>query len=242
MTLEEAIEKANGGDVGAMESLGSYYMEERELGNAFRWFLKAADEGSVFGMVMSANMYNTTAENDRLSGEWEKAYDKFSRAQFYAAKAMPSLEDTTQIFETLNKAFYGRAFIQKNIFKDYSSALETIKMGDSSILKNRVLEGLCIELDSKENIFEAYKLLSILKDRKVEELKINEYNEMDQNTFVEGFTILALLLRMFFNQIGSAAEVLTKGYNCITYENGRKRIADELSHYKKGLFGGYKYI
>lgn len=243
MTLEEAIEKANGGDVGAMESLGSYYMDEHNLGEAFNWFVKAADEGSFSGMVMSANMFNTLAEYDKLHGEWEKAYAKLSQSQFYASKALLSAEDITPILKILGDAMYGRAFIQNYIFKDKHTALETIKMGgDSSVLKHRILQAVCIDLDCEENISEAYKLLSVLKDTKAEELKISEYDSMDQNVFVDGFEILAILLRIYFNQIDLAAEVLIKGYNCITAENGRKTIANELSHYKKGLFGGYKYV
>ena len=56
MTLEEAIELANQGDINAMGSLGNYYYEEHEYQCAYEWFAKAADAGSVRAMIPASNL------------------------------------------------------------------------------------------------------------------------------------------------------------------------------------------
>ena len=54
MTVDEAIQKANDGDVSVMLDLGNHYSREHEYIKAIEWYKKASDAGNLFGALRTA--------------------------------------------------------------------------------------------------------------------------------------------------------------------------------------------
>ena len=54
MTVEEAIQKANAGDVETMVILGDYYGQNEDYENALVWYRKAAELGNLDSMYKAS--------------------------------------------------------------------------------------------------------------------------------------------------------------------------------------------
>lgn len=77
MTVNEAIQQANAGDVVTMLDLGNHYSRKGDYFEAIKWYQKASDDGNLFGTLRTAYCNEYIIRIFMGRGEWDIALGIF---------------------------------------------------------------------------------------------------------------------------------------------------------------------
>ena len=247
MTYEEAVNRANSGDVDCMIMLGDFYLNNKNLDNyeqmkqALPWYENAAKLGSARGAEGAMIIYDFFGMANRSLNLWSDAISEYQNA-YNCGTLMQKLSNsdntsTSSISEKKNKYGFLIAYCQYRN-DDYSDALDTLtqipELQDD--LKSNMLTGLCsfnLENPDSKNI------LSIYESQELTQVFETLQNEEQELFLSLGYVYLTLFIRD--EDAARAYNILSKGLSEVCFPKAKDFLSSELSHYKKKMFGGYQY-
>lgn len=258
MTIEEAIQLAENGDIGAMMALGQYYVQQNTgdgISKAAEWYEAAAKQNVVQAMHMTVLCKNMLAyaglqiaEHDEFGAkfamdDWKEVYD-------WAAKELKCINSEVEGAEKVDVDDALKNFTDASYFYALTCywadqfSLVTALLSDFEDTRSKILYGAAlIQLaESNTQMTNAVRLLTpIIKD--------TAYAAADKAIWEEDvYALTALQLSMLYKNNGSqsdlelAVSLLTFVLRAVKNENNSTIIRQELNRYQKKLFGGYKYV
>lgn len=259
MTLEEAVSRANNGDLDAIMALGRYYFGEdadennRDINKAIEWYEKGAEFGYPNCMILAAILLSMNGHVIRkISGgdqTPDDAIPQLNRALYWARKAKERGESGAdeQIITTIGELgiayFYcarGGEYVKPTRDNSIAWYAESIRL-----LKS-------IYMSTKDP--EVYVILAFA---------LNYYGEIvgysDENNRLEFYLYNKVVSEYFGNVMHSDICAMQLGlmytygrgcsvdYNKAVYyfnmaQNAGFDCSEMLSHFKKKMFGGYTLI
>ena len=257
MTIEEAIQLAENGDIGAMMALGQHYFQQNTgegISKAAEWYEAAAKQNVVLAIHLTvickkilAYAGLQIAEHDEFGAQfamndWKEVYD-------WAAKELECINAEVEGTEKLNiddalnnftetSYFYALTCYWADRFCDVTALLSDFDDTRSKILFGAALIQLA---ETNTQMANAMSILTpIIKD--------TSYAAADKGAWEEDvYTLTALQLSMLYKNNGSqsdmesAVSLLNFVLRAVKNENNIAMLRSELNHYQKKLFGGYKY-
>ena len=251
----EVFDKANAGDIEAMLELVRYYAGDgHDHGKAMEWSDKAADSGSVNGMFYSILCHNITALGAEAINGWDYAIenwrvciDRISFLLHAQSEGIISLSaENLDMLENQNEdAVYGIAlakYMRNNGSKEDCEEILGMDI-DNVSGRMRAIIALCL-LEHRDTRNGYYELQLLADDKSYNSAK---KGDAEQVVYCTAMTTLADIYRQgiddyAFSDNTAAVETLNKALNGIENEGMRETLLEELGHYHKRLFGGYKYI
>lgn len=253
MTIEEAIQKAENDDVGAMIALGDFYFqEEKDNEQAVKWYEMAAKHKVVYAIHMTVLLKLISAQAAMLIAkqveygvqfameDWKSVYEWLAEELECINNNVPGSESLKieDSIEKFKEASYNYALCCY-FLGDYATASALISDFDNT--PSIILYGSClIQLgENGKDMANAIKTLTpVICDR--------EYVAASKSALEEdAYRIAGIMLSRLHRIAGNmepAVELLTFMSNAVRRDNNKQAISDELSHYQKKLFGGYKYV
>lgn len=253
MTLEEAKALAEQGDVDAMMALASYYSEEGDAEEAFRYYELAAECGNFMAILkvtevanMSANLQMTMLEKAGICApefeeDLKKAYDWTTKLVDSAKTLDDPSKVATNVHDIMMEAL-SRLAAMYNVRKNYKDLASLTKGIDDPYAQ--VVYGFALfQLSENEREFkEGFNLLKNLENSACWKDDFQK-NLPERGLLVIMAVSLSCLYRTVDNDIDSAYRVLEKALGYLTDDSAKEDIENEMStHYRKKLFGGYAYI
>ncbi len=252
MTEEEAVQLASKGNVDAMMALGMQYKDIPE--KAARWFEMAAHKGNITAIdwmcaylriLASLEELASSPSNDEVIDKREKILnllklkiDVFnSKVKGYESinlnKLMSDLSEAECDLET--------SYFYKGMLDEVNMMIQN--KGVDNIIKREFIMYACINAYISEDR-NKNKLRFELLNKVENDL---EYASAEKGVFEEAIyaitiTKIAFFYREVYGNIDKAYQLLMTMLNYMQSDTGRKTIANELSHYHKKMFGGYKYV
>lgn len=179
MTLEEAIQLANGGDVGAMSSLGEYYLDRYEstkdvtaMRDAWTWYTKAARFGHLLSAAQATELCRFIATPYEKMGAYGRAFECWSQGYDCAMLVWKSSDTPDSVRKRLIEQLPGFMYMMgydlfcEQKYKEAMIYLETL-VEEYEDTKSKVLLGLC-HLNLEDDIREGYRLLKTFENEGVE--------------------------------------------------------------------------
>lgn len=258
MTIEEAIQLAENGDIGAMISLGDYYVRQNtgeSISQAADWYVAAAKNNDVYAIHMTvlckkmlAYAGLQIADHHEFGAKF--AMDDWKEVYHWAAKELECINAEAEGAQKINvddalnnfteaSYFYALTCYWADRFSDVTELLSDFDDTRSRILFGAALIQLA---ESNAQMANAIRLLTpVIKDA--------SYATADKVAWEEDvYALAALQLSMLYKNNGSqsdlesAVSLLTFVLHAVKNENNTTIIRKELNHYQKKLFGGYKYV
>ena len=271
MTLEEAKALALQGDVGAMCSLGNFFVQQNDadgIEEAVKWFNMAAEQGVPYAITMAVRVKLIEARYCWLMPEdamlYHFAKDEWQIAFDYAQREGKMFFD--QFPETVQDAeIEGRTW--KESFADFSEAAYNLGvcycyLGDyqnaykygsrSSEPWANMLKALCkFKLaETPEEMNDAYEWLKeeVWSESFPSSFASRERTKRDEAVFIEAALYYSAFLRTGAYPGGKPDLEQAYGWlkhveSCLQTQEQKMRglLQKELSRYKKKMFGGMKY-
>jgi tetratricopeptide (TPR) repeat protein len=255
VTLQEAIDAANGGDVMAMLNITSYYLKDvnaETMEQALPWCEKAAYKGSWQGAKYAVIIHNTYGVASMATGDWQSTIDDLYQSITFSKMIIDfnsaDAETINWATSTIKDAFYKIALCYTKL-KNYGNAISALSALDcSGVSKARLLKGVCTfcMAESNADFYNAYQLLSVFLEVSPELLLSNTSGVTEEIALVMGYLFLAIILRTgeggIHIDVNKAYMVTSNVYPSVQTVEARRMLSDELAHYQKKVFGGYQYI
>jgi len=175
VTLEEAIRLANDGDIGAMVSLGEYYLDKFEstkdvtaMREAWLWYTKAAGSGHLRSAAQATELCQFIAMPYEKMGAYNRAYECWSQGYDCAMLVWKSSGTPDSVRERLAKRIPRFIYMMGyDLFceEKYKEAMAYFEMliEEYEDPKAKVLMGLCY-LEIGNHVKEAFPLLRTLEN------------------------------------------------------------------------------
>lgn len=252
MTLEEAKNLAEQGDVGAMGSLGNYFWEQENIEEAAKWFDLAAQHNIVYAAHMAVKAHNIIAISalaivNKVEYGWAFARDDTKAAFDASVTEMTLLRDQAPGYDNVNPDEAYSDFVNNA----YRYALCSYEMGDKEeairILDGnekpeaRVLYGQALIESSigDENVGAAFDGLRCLESA--------DLGEAEEELYARAVFTLSMMYREGIPErsvpanLEKSVMLLAKASERLKDPKFKGIIDTELSRYKKKMFGGYRY-
>mgnify|MGYP004568636859 FL=1 len=240
MTVEEAIQKANAGDIETMIILGDYYGQNKDYDNALIWYRKAAELGDLTSMYKAFLIDGMTLFiTDSASPDND---DYFQEINHYASilKNHPQFEIESNYSEC--KYAYAESLYYRNKYNDLFSLVQNESYPNFRIMYALVLfafgRNSSSDAESEQYFLSACKTVhSVLQSDYVP-----EDHQREQVRFVQALVTYASVLRLGLNKspnVPGSYQILAAQMDKLTNEDAKSFLSDQLSHYrvKKGIFG-----
>lgn len=236
MTLEEAIQAANGGDVTAMYTLGDSYFDQRKWADAWKWLSMAADHGHIGAAFESLLIGDKIAHYYEALPDYEMAYQCWAKCFRYVGR-VAKVPNKTEDLENLiigkyPEIVYGICYTLY-CKKDYQKARELLEgmIGPNSEKRLSVLLGLCY--GNLDNLEKAYPYLALIEE-----------NEIDLGQ--DALKFLAYTYLSIIYRTSNSHHNMEASYRCTlmaTQLPGAlgEAAKDDLKHYYKNESGNYIY-
>ena len=242
MTLEEAIELANQGDLEVMQTLGSYYYDQNEYGDARDWYCRAAAGGRVQAMVPAALLTSMMSRAARKVSGGDAIHD----------------QDVYSLNKALRWIDYARdhgigSDAEGNVIRERAlCAYEASKKEGSSITREQAIDYLkrAYSTPDKTPEIDIYLAFALYEAEQLSEndaslcfnllKQCTSYTEEDERNVNLG--ILDAYLGCCYLE-GKGCDVDDNAaYECFV-RAGQKGFdcSDMLSGFRKKMFGGYVF-
>lgn len=258
MTFEEAVALAENGDIGAMISLGDYYIqhegEDERFEKAAKWYEMAAKRDVVYAIHMTILCKKIETEAglmiakkveygvDFALRELESLYEWTAKELECINKQLPGTEDLKieESIKNFEDASYHLALCCYWVGR-YEEAKELIC--DFKDVRSKILYGAILIQMAENNagMTEALKHLEVIMDRQYVDAPKFELEE-------DAYAVAAVQVSRLYKIKGSQADMeaavalLDFTAQAVRRDENKQRIRDERNRYQKKLFGGYKYI
>lgn len=242
MTVEEAIQKANEGDIETMLILGDYYGQNKDYDNALIWYRKASKLGNldaiyktflVDGMFLHASVLVSPDEDDDTY---------FQEIDSYATILRDYPQFELEPNYSSSKYTYAESLYRRGKYADLLSLVRDESQPRFRIMYANALFAIGGNL-SNESETERYYLSAYETIRSVLQANyIPEDHHYEQVRFVEALGVYATMLRVGIGakaDVETSYKVLITQQEKLTNDDAKSFIFDILSHYrvKKGFFG-----
>lgn len=184
--------------------------------------------------------------------EWEEAEQRYKEIVEQVNKVFEIEEDLSdeeraELFSAFDDAIYNIAFA-RYVDEDYSGAIDLLTSAKPDLLKAKILLGTLLNrLASKghgvDYFVKSAPLLGILEQQE-EQVWQEDIDSMDDMMLGGAYLFLSMLYRYGFGvkkDLHHAFEILQRGLQRVEDEGRRELLTQEMSHYKKGFFGGWEY-
>ena len=258
MTFEEAVALAENGDIGAMISLGDYYIHHEDEAERFEkaaeWYEMAAKRDVVYAIHMTILCKKITTEAglmiakkveygvDFALREFESLYEWTAKELECINKQLPGTEDLKieDSIKNFEEASYHLALCCYWVGR-YDEAKELIRGFED--VRSRILYGATLVQLAEDNaaMAEALKYLEALTDRQYVDAPKFELEE-------DAYAVAAVQVSRLYKIKGSPADMeaavslLNFMSQAVCRDENKQKICDERNRYQKKLFGGYKYV
>lgn len=246
MTLDEAIQAANAGDVEAMYSLGDYYFDNKKYLDAWKWLTLAASQNHMPSAALALLLGDKMAHYYEALPDYEEAYDCWSKCQDCFTVIWENQDAPENIKEEAKKRLpdilYGLGYTSY-CAKNYQGAKEffELSINIASDKRSAVMLGLCYAKDNTAASYEkAYPLL-----------KLFEQNQIDLGNNGVHFLVWMELAYIYRSagkglNISVVSNNMAASYHCVLQAaqipgDCGEFAQEELKKYHKGFFGGYTY-
>lgn len=249
---EDLYERAGNGDVSAMLTIAKDIYDRHQekdlefaLEESLPWYVQAADCGSEDGAALAIIGYTGLIALAKERGEWKQAIARANRASDFCMKVLEDPRFKGMLDAELDPCINLCLFVEAICYyldEEYEEALEDIARIDRNSEYHAlatVLKGLCLnELDRDD---EGHQILLMLDDHP-ESILPKAHDTVDEEILSRGFLHQALYIRLILGDTNRAQALLSRGAQIIKDPDVLASITEELSFYKKKLFGGYKFI
>ena len=255
MSLEELLSSANVGNVEAMLELSKYYKDMNSydgMEQSLVWSEKAAELGDPSGVVWTAYGYPVLAMiNETQSvGDYKTAAFQWERAKRWASQSLAQVDLDAEMESEINKiiddAEYGMGAAHY-FQKEYTTTLHDIS-GKSDV-RSSILRGCALfaVASGEQQLIEAHNSLKVLDNSPAYFTSINNAPDYEQRLFVRANRFFASFYRIGIKgsvgiNLDHAVQILTTAHGAVDDADLKGQIREDLDHYKKKLFGGYKYV
>ena len=267
MTVEEAIQQAEAGDVVTMLDLGNYYSKKHDYVKAIKWYQKASDTGNLFGTLRTAYCNEYIMRLLMLQKNWDLSIGIFKdlvnqinilhqNPDFLEKEYLESLRtepDNESTYGAEASKLYLAAYLHNiecnHMLSRYDYVIdktEGIKDIDADLLVVRALALRdsvpdCAPID--DHIEASYKCFDILDKIIPTGYAVRDFY-LDQICCAEAVFFYVSSLATGWNRndkknIDKAYKILTMWYERLTDKDAKAILSEQLSHFhtKKGLFG-----
>ncbi|MCQ2438761.1 MAG: hypothetical protein MJ074_03250 [Oscillospiraceae bacterium] len=258
MTLDECLRLAEQGNTDAMVALAKYYSQETEqqdLDAAEKYYEMAADAGNFDALLHEVQISELTCNTFTVPMLTSSVFDaqtaEESIGEFYKwASKLHDVVSTIEFSES-GKTAVDELYFEAVIYQASIDLLKTDHESAAAVTANinypyiRVLHGLALYKLANLNseIEKAIAYLTSVEDESVWNTFFEKANpklfEMWRN--VAG-CYLAVIYRMIQQDLPSSYRVWTFLKEHTKDEGTRNDAQNELSHFRKTLFGSYRYV
>jgi Sel1 repeat. len=251
VTIEEAVQAAEAGDITAMNALGDIASQGMLLQEAFEWYERSATLGDPYGTLMaliSRNLYALVSEG---IGDYEGALESWHASLNWIKVIIDDNGNSQEHREiAISKYSHTLSGIGSCLYvlgrnAEATSPLElAIEEGEISA---KVVLGLNYYKMMNEQNFEMLirQAIPLLENVFDPGIALSNSSNLDQRILYMSHRLLEEAYR---KGLGGVKPDPTKAYECLLHletqglEDYREEVQSALSKYKKGIFGGYKYI
>lgn len=262
MTLEEAIQKANEGDVETMVRLADHYAENSQFDEAQIWFQKAADCGNPYATFQSisfllcdiaTDMCHAVCRQDSTA-LWERALDTCEHTLHYCGQLVDTSKpeniaffkrtfgDGTTVLDSFQEKYNELSFRKAQCLLEIGCLDRVIRYTDDETApKFTMLRALALYNQAVTSTSDALEALPLLE--KASELWQSVFNsnyapsddQTEQLEFARSVFLYAGRIRTDANSrenIEASYQLLATQIQKVTEPNGRKFLEKALSHYQ----------
>lgn len=258
MTLDEALSLAEQGNADSMLALAKYYSQDsdhQDMDSAMKYYEMAADAGNIDALLFMVQTTELTCNSFTVPMLTSHVLDIQSASEsindFY--KWAYLLHDAISIQDISEK---GKKAMEEIYYESviYQASFDLLTKNNAhaaTITANinypyiRILHGLALYqlADLNPELEKAISYLASVEDESV-------WNTFFEKTNPEFFEMwrgvaacyLAVLYRVIKQDLSSSYRVWSFLYNHSKDESTRKDAQNKLSHFRKTLLGGYKYV
>ena len=242
MTVEEAIQKANAGDVDTMVALGDHYGQNNDFDNAMIWYRKAAEQGNLNAvhrgflldsMELQANVMVRPSEAD------DELFQEIS--QFAKILKKYTNVDISSDYANCKYAYAGSLYR-----RDENSALLSLVEDETQpafrILYANALFDIAPNLSNDDEISRYYDAAYNVVQSVVRSGYVPQDHFYEQLFFARAVSTYVNIVRIGLSASADPAaayHILAAQLDKLTDEDAKSLLSDALSHYrvKKGFFG-----
>lgn len=255
MTLEEARARAEAGEVSAMMALGNYYSNNQDsedsINIAYEWYQKAAEAGDSDAILKMAE-YSYRLASAMLPFLDQRGADKdlvqiMENSYKWTKKLVQSMSKLGIRGDALNDA--AEFYIDSIVWLSSVYSLGKNYAGIKQITEGvplpaaQALYGFALyELGGTEN--ELNTALGYLEAAMHPDFWSNNYGGSLVIEMLKGgaASTLSAMYRVLRRDNKAAHDALATCLKFTTNPDLRTALQEDMSHYKKALFGGYKYV
>lgn len=242
MTVDEAIQKANEGDVASMVALGDYYGQNKDYNNALVWYRKAAEQGNLQAMYR-AFLLDCMALLARVEVHPSESDDAvFHEINRYAKTLQKFTDVDLEPHYTDSKYNYADSLHYRDNYTDLLSLVQDESQPRFRVMYALALNGIAGSLSNDDEKIEYYKASSDILREVLHSgyIPANDRSEQVHLAIALGTYTDLIRVGMFANaDVAGAYHILTSQMENLTNENAKSVLSLVLKHYqvKKGFFG-----
>jgi len=262
LTLEEAKQLAEQGDIGAMCSLGDFYIKQNTgdgIEEASKWYEMAAERNILYAVHMTvlSKKILSYAGLQIVDGsetgwgfvkkDWQETYDWALREMGMLNDEVAGAEkiDRNQAISNYNDALYYLAlcnYEQKN-YQEVVSLLKDTKEKRAKVLYGSALFDMAHYDEEYEYALQQFNFI----DGDVEYAS-SQKSKYEEKVYALAALVLSQIYRQGLGKNGvtpnmeKAVKLLDFVKTNLANEGMKELVNEELQHYQKKLFGGYKYV
>lgn len=262
MTLEEAINLANSGDLDAVIALADYYADEnKDIKEAIKWYEKGAIQGNIRCMYMTALYLVLWTGVKRIAAGYTcvpSLIEDLNKALYWYNKANKCDVSSTNM-ENLSDRLYAELGSTYYYYTIY--CLDKENYDNKGKLKSNAKNALDKSIQYFDNVNNLYEITpehEYIYALAISLLDFGTYDCTDEQRIIR-FNLLVDLFENRFNDLSQPGEVTYKLGECYTLGLGCNKDYDKavilfnkaqslgydcddyLPKFRKKLFGGWIY-
>ena len=255
MTLDEARARADAGEVSAMMALGNYYANDKSsedsINIAYEWYQKAAEAGDSDAILkMAKSSYEFASAMLPFldqGGTYKDMVRIMENSHKWTKKLVQNMSEMGIQGSALNDVteFYTDSIVWLSavysLDKNYTGIKQITEM--VSFPAVRALYGFALyELGSTDN--ELNTAFVFLEAAMHPDFWSNNYGGSLAIEMLRGgaAATLSAMYRVLRRDNNAARDALATCLKYTTNPELRAALQEDMSHYKKTIFGGYRYV
>lgn len=242
MTVEEAIQKANAGDVETMVILGNYYGQNKDYDNALIWYRKAAEQGNLQAMYRAFSLNCMALHASVIVRPRESDDATFYEIKQYAEILQKYTNVNLEPDYTDSKYAYADSLYYRENCTDLLSLVQDESQPRFRVMHALALNGIAGSLSSDDEKIQYYKVSSNILREVLHSgyIPADDRSEQVHLAIALGTYTDLIRLGVFANaDVSGAYNILISQMENLTNEDARSVLSLALKNYhvKKGFFG-----
>jgi len=252
--LSEILARAQTGNQEAISQLIDYYKEQNDEDKAAYWEDKKTLENYAGLTILSMLMNGLELLASQSMGAWDEVENNAKEIRkkakellemYHRGDIYPNADNIHTAKKHLADAEYGLAVAAYMRDDDANKAFQILHAQEELPIKSAALLGVAAAGINKLDV--AYKQLNqVIYDQEYAQADRANYFA-DEMIYAQAFHYMSAMYRIGLpglvkQDLEHAMDILGAGIRVIKDVDCRKILVNELSKYKKKLFGGYKYV